>query len=68
MHDELIKALGGSAEVAKATGQLQSTVSMWRTRGVSWRFRPTIAELARKAKVQLPEGFLEPAADIEQAA
>lgn len=60
MHNELIKALGGSGVVARATGLNQSTVSMWRERGIAWRYRPFIADMARKAKVQLPDGFLDP--------
>ena len=67
-RDDFIGALGGSAKVAEATGQNQSTVSMWRVRGVSWRFRPMIADMARKARVQLPDGFLDPIANTEQAA
>lgn len=60
MHNELIKALGGSGKVSKAIGLNQSTVSMWRERGIAWRYRPLIADMARKAKVKLPDGFLDP--------
>lgn len=59
-RNDLIGALGGSGAVAKATGLNQSTVSMWRERGIAWRYRPMIADMARKAKVQLPDGFLDP--------
>jgi hypothetical protein len=60
MHNELIKALGGSGKVSKAIGLNQSTVSMWRERGIAWRYRPLIADMARKAKVKLPDGFFDP--------
>lgn len=29
-------------------------------RGIAWRYRPLIADMARKAKVKLPDGFFDP--------
>lgn len=59
-HEHLIDRLGGTRAVADALGQNLSTVSMWRVRGVPWRFRPAVANLAKRQKVPLPKAFLEP--------
>lgn len=59
-HEHLIDRLGGTRAVADALGQNLSTVSMWRQRGVPWRFRPAVANLAKRQKVPLPKAFLEP--------
>lgn len=67
-HSGLIDALGGTAKTAKAaetTGRARlrsQTVSTWRQRGIAYEWRPTIAELARRAGVSLPPDFLLPAA------
>ncbi len=58
-HAELIDKLGGPAEVAKALNLKEpNRVYNWREREIAWRFRPRIAKLAKRAKVDLPEGFL----------
>lgn len=57
-HADLIDQLGGSRVVADEFGLDQSTVSCWKTREVSWRFRPKVAALAKRKRVTLPEGFL----------
>lgn len=61
-HADLVDQLGGSASLADHFTLDQSTVSCWRTRGVSRAYRPAVADLARKRKVALPEGFLDPPA------
>lgn len=60
-HSKLIVELGGTGAVASALGQQDSAVSMWKRRGVPWRWRPAVAELAEAKGVELPEGFLEQA-------
>ncbi len=55
---EVIVAIGDSAEVAQQLGIGQSTVSNWKLRGISWRMRPKIKDLARRRRVKLPEDFL----------
>ncbi len=59
-HSTFIRALGDTAAVAKLTGEHLSTVSNWKERGIPWRWRPTIAQAARRKKVALPDDFLEP--------
>lgn len=56
----IIDRLGGSKAVAEALHQKQNTISMWRIRGVPWRFRPALAALARRQGVSLPRNFLDP--------
>ena len=63
MHD-LIRSLGGLTVVASALGVKPNAVSNWPKRGVPWRYRPAIAELAREKGVELPRGFL----DVREAA
>lgn len=57
-HSQLIDALGGTASVAGAMQLSMPTVSNWRKRGVSWPHRMRIANMARKMRVGLPDGFL----------
>lgn len=59
-HAEFIDALGGTGAVAKECGVSDAAVSFWKVResGVSWRFRPLLAELAKEREIELPEGFL----------
>jgi len=56
----LIDSLGGSGVVAGELSLKTNRVSMWRDRGVPWRWRPRIAELAREKGVQIPADFLAP--------
>lgn len=61
MSGNLIDALGGDAAVAAALGiRNYRVVKNWKERGIPWRWRPTIAKLAKRAKVTLPPDFLEP--------
>ncbi len=56
----LIDQLGGYRAVASELGQNETTVSNWRARGVPWRWRPVVAQLAKRKKVVLPADFLQP--------
>lgn len=58
---ELIEALGDTGAVAKQLGLSQQQVSNWKRRGISWRYRPTIAALARRRKLAVPSDFVVPA-------
>jgi len=61
MHADFIDQLGGSRAMAKALGiKNADAVSNWRSRGVPWAWRPTVAALARAKKISLPAGFLAP--------
>jgi hypothetical protein len=60
-HSKLIKDLGDTGVVAAALGQQDSAVSMWKRRGVPWRWRPALAQMAEAGGVDLPDGFLDPA-------
>jgi hypothetical protein len=57
---DLIKALGGTTAVARALGEKPGVVNNWNERGIPWKWRPAVAELARKNKIELPEGFNPP--------
>lgn len=59
---DLIQSLGGHIELARALHLSRNQVWNWQERGIPWRWRPKVAELARKAKVPVPAEFLEPAA------
>ena len=66
--DELIEALGGPTAVANALGIKNSAVvGNWKKRGVSWKWRAAIAELARQKAVPVPPNFLRPTLDDEAA-
>ena len=60
--DQLIDDLGGTGSVATELGQKDSTVSMWKTRGIPWRWRPTVAALAKRKGIEIPSDFLSPKA------
>ena len=62
MSKELIDALGGTSAVARSTGQSGNTVSNWKERGVPWKWRPLLAQLAERQNVPVPEDFLDPTA------
>lgn len=58
-HAALIDALGGPKAVADALQfKTPNRVHNWREREIAWRYRPKIAALAKRQKVDLPEGFL----------
>lgn len=60
-HADLIDELGGVTKVAEELGiSHPSVVGNWRTRGVAWTYRSKVADLAKKKKVALPAGFLDP--------
>ena len=59
-HSRLIDQLGGTGALCRALGLKHNTIAGWRERGISWRWRPKIAEMARKARLKLPKDFLEP--------
>lgn len=58
---DFIEQLGGSGFLANELGLKQSRVTMWRVNGVAWRFRPAVAKIARRKRISLPAGFLDPA-------
>lgn len=57
-HTQMIDRMGGTAAVAAALGQTQSTISNWRRRGIPWRVRPRLARLAVRRGIKLPVNFL----------
>ena len=65
-HADFIEQLGDTGAVATALGQKDSAVSMWKRRGVPWRWRTTLADVAAAKGVAVPDGFLSPdQADFE---
>ena len=60
-HAELIESLGGQAALSVALKiENSAVVGNWNKRGIPWKYRLRIADLARKADVELPQGFLDP--------
>lgn len=68
-HESLIDALGGPTKVARDIeleleldeGKFSSqTVSNWKRRGVPPDIRQTVANIALRKGVAVPEGFLKP--------
>lgn len=57
---EIIIALGNTTAVARELGVSEQQVSNWKTRGISWRYRPSISKMAKKRHVPLPVDFLAP--------
>lgn len=55
---DLIKALGGTAALAAILGLRLNHVSNWHKRGIPWRFRYEIAQVAAAKNVELPPDFL----------
>lgn len=61
-HEQLIAQLGGSKRVADYCAVRLNVASNWRWRGVPWRYRHKVAQLAIIKNVTLPPDFLVPAA------
>ena len=60
--EPIIDSLGGYTEVAKALGLETKVVWNWQSRGIPWRYRPRVAQLAADLgkKTAIPANFLEP--------
>ncbi len=59
MYDaDIIVALGDNAAVADALGLSRSTTANWKERGIPWKMRAKVKELARRKRVSLPADFL----------
>lgn len=67
-HSLLIDRLGGTVTTARAAaahaGRTLSsqTVSQWRTRGIAYEWRPTLAVLLAGKDIEVPTDFLLPPA------
>jgi len=61
MARDFIDRLGGYKAVAKALGIPPGAVANWMlaSRRIPWRYRPTLARIAGKKRIKLPEGFLD---------
>ena len=63
-QSDLIDALGGSQQVAElinssvGTKMTSQHISMMRSRGIPWRYRPLLAKIAKSRKIAVPAGFL----------
>ena len=68
MAQELIASLGGPTAVASALGQKPNAVSNWINRGIPLRWRPAVAELARRRGVKVPADFIASSQATERAA
>lgn len=58
---DLIKLLGGPADVAAALAKHRVSamaVHKWKTRGIPWRFRQHVLDIARAKRVRVPGAFL----------
>ena len=55
---QIIDALGGTGAVAIKMGRKPPVISNWKARGIPWRYRMPIAQIARDEGVLLPATFL----------
>ena len=62
MHTKFIDSLGGYKWLAAQLNLKPNRVRMWKSRGVAWEYRPTLARMAMTGRIDLPKGFLEPEA------
>jgi hypothetical protein len=60
MANEIIEALGGNKAVAALLNVRAATVSVWRKRGIPWRYRGAVRDLLRRKRIAVPEGFMKP--------
>lgn len=59
MSKQLIEALGGHAALASEIKQPPSVVWNWADRdAIPWRWRPAVAALAKKRRIEVPSDFL----------
>ena len=72
-HAELIRRLGGGTAVGTLLSERGHSVDReaiykWQTNGVPWRWRPTVAEIAREVGLAaaIPDGFLDPPGEDKQ--
>lgn len=59
--EHLLDKLGGNKAVAEAFGLAPNVVANWKERGIPWKRKHLIAQLAAKSKVPLPADFWEAA-------
>lgn len=57
-HAEIIAKLGNTRAVAQSLGVDDRLVSNWKTRGIPWRWRQQIKDMARRKKLSLPTEFM----------
>lgn len=55
--EQLIDDLGGNSALAKELNLTPHAISNWRSRGIPWKMRPTIARMAEERGLQLPDDF-----------
>lgn len=54
---DLLKALGGIEGVAEALDRTPRAVKGWWYRGIPWKDRATVADLAKKKRIATPTNF-----------
>jgi len=57
IHSDFITALGGTAKVARAMEVKSQLVSLWKKRGIPWRYRMRFVDYANRINVEIPKGF-----------
>lgn len=57
--DAAIINLLGTAEVAKSCGRSVSAVQNWKVRGIPWRWRAKVGQIAKRRGVSVPVGFVQ---------
>lgn len=58
MTDSQIIETLGVEHLSVIVGQTPSSVRNWKTRGIPWRWRVKVAELAKRRRLVLPGDFL----------
>lgn len=53
---EVIQAIG--ADTLEAAGYTEDAIKKWRQRGIPWKHRANVAEIAKANKTRLPADFI----------
>jgi hypothetical protein len=62
-HASFINDLGGATALAKHFGLKSNVAGNWLKQGIPWKYRPLVADLAKRQRKKLPENFLNALAD-----
>ena len=56
-HKKILDRIGGTTDIAESLGVPSQAVSTWKKRGIPWKYRTAIVEMAT---FKIPADFLRP--------